>query len=129
MVKSSFLALNNGQLVFAKAALYNPDNNCRECLYKVSQRCTDYNYGCPDGINFVQYTTSRVSECIMQDVETFQDGYILCCILHLGGCVECYKKLQSDNYEQPCRRYERIRKENEELYRQRQEEKRRIQST
>ena len=62
---------------------------------------TDQAFWCRGGIfrpavwcgHYVEYSgSSAVKSCLGQNVQIFQDGYILCGIIDSVGCAECYRR-------------------------------------
>lgn len=61
---------------------------------------TDQAYWCRGGVrypsyecdSYVKYTGQRVEECLDTNVQVFQDGYILCCLVDTVGCKRCYEE-------------------------------------
>ena len=50
-------------------------------------------YSCKKCEHYVKYTGhSTVRECLEQNVQVFQDGYILCGLVETWGCEECYRR-------------------------------------
>lgn len=41
---------------------------------------------------YVHYTGSEVKECLLANVQKFQDGFIRCCLVDSIGCETCYKR-------------------------------------
>ena len=48
---------------------------------------------CPD---YVRYESDRtlVRACLLENVTIFQDGYILCGLVNVLGCQECYRQFE-----------------------------------
>lgn len=44
--------------------------------------------------SYVHYKGSEIKECIMANVQVFQDGYISCSCIDNIGCEECYRRLE-----------------------------------
>lgn len=45
--------------------------------------------------HYVRYSgESSVRSCLGQNVQVFQDGYILCGIIDTVGCTECYRRFE-----------------------------------
>ena len=87
--------------------------NCYRCVFEESHRCrNNWNKPCPDGMQFEEYTGSKVKQCIGATMEIFQDGYMHCPILETEGmgCVWCMERLKEDKsffrYD-PSQNYER----------------------
>ena len=86
--------------------------DCFRCLMYESHRCrTSWNNSCPDGMEFEEYTGSKVKQCIGATTEVYQDGYIHCPILDCYGCEWCMERLRADKsffQPDPSQNYERV---------------------
>lgn len=48
--------------------------------------------------HYVRYSgESSVRTCLGQNVQVFQDGFILCGIIDTVGCTECYRRFSGDD--------------------------------
>lgn len=90
--------------------------DCFRCLMLESHRCGNRWIGdkpCPDGMQFEEYTGSKVKQCIGATMEIFQDGYMHCPILYTEGmgCEWCMEKVREDKsffQPDPSQNYERV---------------------
>jgi len=48
---------------------------------------------CPDYIRYEDEKT-MVRTCLVENVTVFQDGYILCGLVDVLGCAECYRRFE-----------------------------------
>lgn len=70
------------------------------CLYKASGRCEGKCEAqhCRGGLfyptvpceKYVKYTDQTIKECLKANVQIFQDGYMVCCLIENYGCEKCY---------------------------------------
>lgn len=66
---------------------------------------TDQAYWCRGGVcyptyecgSYEKYTGQRVETCLDANVQVFQDGYILCCLVDTVGCRQCYERWENRN--------------------------------
>lgn len=73
--------------------------DCFRCLMYLSHRCENQWLGdkpCPDGMEFEEYTGSKVKQCLLATVEVFQDGYMHCPVIDCYGCEHCMDRLRAD---------------------------------
>lgn len=77
--------------------VYAHKGDCFKCLFYESHRCqNNWNKPCPDGMQFEEYTGSKIKQCMLATVEVFQDGYMHCPVIDYYGCEECMKRLKED---------------------------------
>lgn len=68
---------------------------------------TDQAYWCRGGVCYpayeceiyVKYTGQRVETCLDANVQVFQDGYILCSLVDIARCKQCYERWERKNDE------------------------------
>lgn len=53
-------------------------------------------YAVPECEHFVEYDSTKtlVRTCLVENVQVFQDGYILCGLVNVMGCEECYRRFE-----------------------------------
>ena len=49
-------------------------------------------------MKFVEYTGSKVKQCILATVEIYQDGYMHCPIINSLGCDYCYRRMEDEDF-------------------------------
>lgn len=48
------------------------EKDCYKCVYEISHRCrNNWNKSCPEGMEFEEYTGSKVKQCIGATMEIF----------------------------------------------------------
>jgi hypothetical protein len=71
--------------------------DCFRCVFYESHRCrSNWNKPCPDGMQFEEYTGSKVKQCLLATIEVFQDGYMHCPVIDCYGCEHCMERLRAD---------------------------------
>jgi len=59
---------------------------CRGGAFYPTDSCLDY----------IEYEHDKVQvrTCLVENVQVFQDGYILCGLVNVLGCEECYRRFE-----------------------------------